>query len=298
MPDSISRRAAIGAGLAAAAVSTIRAQEGTLTAGAVIDRIKSHVGVPWREQTVDKIIAGAADTRVAGIATTMMATQHVLNKAAAAGLNMVITHESTFFSHQDTVDQLKDDPTYRFKLDFITKNNMVVFHFHDHWHAHKPADGIATGMARALGWEKAADPQNPRLFSFEHPKTLAEFAKLMETKLGARTIRVLGDPRLPVKRAIASWGFAGEFPGIPLFARPDIDVLIVGETREWELVEYVQDTIDSGQKKALIVLGHVVSEQAGMQYCAEWLAPLVTEVPVHFVAAVEPFWSPEHPFVS
>lgn len=297
MPDSFSRRAALGAGLAAAAVSKIRAGA-ELTAGAVIDRIKSQVGVPWREQTVDKIIAGAADTKITGIATTMMATQHVLAKAAAAGLNMVITHESTFFSHQDTIDQLKDDPTYRFKLDFITKNNMVVFHFHDHWHMHKPADGIATGMARALGWEKAADPQNPRLFSFERPKPLADFAKAMETKLGARTIRVLGDPRLPVKRAIASWGFAGEFPGIPLFARPDIDVLIVGETREWELVEYVQDTIDSGQKKALIVLGHVVSEQAGMQYCAEWLAPFVTEVPVRFVPAVEPFWNPGHPFIS
>jgi len=32
-----------------------------------------------------------------------------------------------------------------------------------------------------------------------------------------------------------------------------------------------------------------------MKYCAEWLKSFVTEVPVEFIAAPEPFWSPDHP---
>ena len=64
---------------------------------------------------------------------------------------------------------------------------------------------------------------------------------------------------------------------------------------EWELVEYAQDAIAAGQKKALIVLGHVVSEQAGMKYCAEWLKGFIQEVPIEFVAAAEPFWRPGQP---
>jgi hypothetical protein len=40
------------------------------------------------------------------------------------------------------------------------------------------------------------------------------------------------------------------------------------------------------------VAGHVVSEQAGMKYCAEWLKAFISDVPVEFVAAEEPFWSP------
>jgi putative NIF3 family GTP cyclohydrolase 1 type 2 len=84
-------------------------------------------------------------------------------------------------------------------------------------------------------------------------------------------------------------------PGIPFLARPDVDVLVLGETHEWELVEYAQDTIVSGKKKALIVLGHVVSEQAGMRYCAEWLKGFVKEVPIEFIAAAEPFWHPDKP---
>jgi putative NIF3 family GTP cyclohydrolase 1 type 2 len=279
-------------GLAAARIARPQAAQ-TLTAGQVIERIKANVGIPWRAQTVDNIIAGAAETPVKGIATTMMATLDVVRRAAASGKNMVITHESTFFSHQDRTDELLQDPTYQFKLDFLNKNNMVVFHFHDHWHGRRP-DGVATGMIRELGWEKNADPENPRMFRF--PGTsLARFAKEMETKLKIRTMRVLGDPELPVKRVIASWGYASLTPGVPFFAQPDVDVLVVGETREWELVEYAQDAIASGKKKGLIVLGHVVSEQAGMKYCAEWLKGFIKEVPIEFIAAAEPFWRPDNP---
>jgi putative NIF3 family GTP cyclohydrolase 1 type 2 len=279
-----------GAGLTLAGLVPAQEPKTALTAAQVIDRIKSNIGIPWREQTVDKIIVGEPETVVKGIATTMMATLDVIQRAASAGKNMVITHEPTFYSHQDTIDQLKDDAIYQLKVDFLRKNNMVVFHFHDHWHGRRP-DGIAVGMARELGWEKNADPQNPRLFTF--PATpLARFAKDIEARLKIRTMRVVGDPALPIQHAIASWGNVSQFPGIPLLARPDIDVLIVGETREWEVVEYAADMVTAGRKKALIVLGHVVSEQAGMKYCAEWLKPLIPEVPVEFIAAAEPFWRP------
>ena len=296
--SSVTRRSLVlaGTGLGVAAAATAQQSRTALTAGEVIDRIKANVGIPWRAQTVDRIIAGSADTPVKGIATTMMATLDVMRSASAAGLNMVVTHEPTFYSHPDTIDQIKDDEIYRFKLDFIERNNMVSFHFHDHWHGHRP-EGIATGMARELGWEKNADAQNPRLFSFS-PTPLARLAQEIESKLKIRTMRVVGDPDLTVKRAIASWGNVSQFPGIPLLARSDIDVLIIGETHEWELVEYAQDTISSGRKKALIVLGHVVSEQSGMKYCAEWLKTFINEVPVKFIAAAEPFWQPDNPVKS
>lgn len=288
----VSRRTFVagGLGLAASLALPQVSTPGQLTAGEVIARIKMNVGIPWREQTVDRIIAGTPDTQVHGIATTMMATLDVVQRAAAGGKNMVITHEPTFYSHQDTIDDLKNDPTYQYKLDFLQKNNMVVFHFHDHWHGHHP-DGIATGMAHELGWEKFMDAENPKLFKFP-AMSLSHLAKNIKSRLKARTMRVLGDPHLSITKAIASWGYVSQFPGIPLLARPEIDVLIVGETREWELVEYAQDMISSGKKKALIVIGHVLSEQAGMKYCAEWLKPLVPQVPVEFVPATEPFWAP------
>src|SRR5579864_4275795 len=72
--------------------------------------------------------------------------------------------------------------------------------------------------------------------------------------------------------------------------RDDVQVLLVGETREWETVEYAADAVSQGRKKALIVIGHVPSEQAGMEECARWLKGIVN-VPVEFVATKEPFWT-------
>lgn len=281
-------------GLTAVALTTHANASQTLTAGQILGRIKEKVGVPWQAQTVDNIIAGTLETPVKGIATTMMATMDVVKRAAAAGKNMIVTHESTFFSHQDRVDQFQQDATYKYKLDFLNKNNMVVFHFHDHWHRRKETDGIAVGMMRELGWEKYNDPQNFRQYSFPNIP-LAKLAKELQTKLKIRTMRVIGDPQMPIKRAMASWGNCSLMPGVPFISRPEVDALIIGETHEWELVEYVQDAISSGQKKALIILGHVVSEQSGMKYCAEWLKGFINEVPIEFIAASEPFWRPDNP---
>jgi putative NIF3 family GTP cyclohydrolase 1 type 2 len=292
----ISRRSFLVAGTCAAATGVpvlLRAEQGgqgSLTAADIIQRIKDHVGVPWREQTVDTFIAGAAQTKVKGIATTMMSTLDVVQRASAAGKNLVITHEPTFYSHQDTTDALKQDPAYLFKDQFLRAHGMVIFRFHDHWHARRP-DGIATGMTKELGWEKNADSDNPRQFVFSGT-TLGDLARDLETKLKIRTMRVVGDPKLAVTRVATSWGYYTFNPANLVLAKPDVDVLVVGEAREWELVEYTQDLIASGKKKGLIVLGHVVSEQAGMKYCADWLKGFISEVPIDFIPAAEPFWRP------
>ena len=293
--SDISRRNFIvtSGALLAAQLAKAQGAKAPLTAGEVVDRIRKQVGIPWRTQTVDHIVAGDESTPVHGIASTMMATLDVVERAAAAGRNMIVTHETPFYLHQDHTDDIKNDPVIEYKLDFIRKNNMAIFHFHDHWHARRP-DGIAVGMMQELGWEKNVDAENPKRFTFSG-EPLAHFCQNIQSRLKARTMRVVGNPKMPVRQVLASWGYVSRIPGIPMLARPDVNVLIAGETREWELVEYARDSITAGNQKALVLLGHVLSEQGGMQYCTEWLKSFVTEVPIEFVPAREPFWSPGHP---
>lgn len=265
------------------------AASGALTAGEVIDRIKKNIGVPWFPRTVDNLLTATPQTPVKGIATTMMATLEVVQHCAEQGLNMIVTHETPFYLHQDHIEDIKSDPTLNYKLDYCKQHDLAIFHFHDHWHAHHP-DGIAQGMVAQLGWQKnVIDPANPRKLQFDGIP-LAQFVDRMSRTLNARSIRVVGDPALPVHHVTTSWGYMGREAGIPVFASPDTDVLICGETREWELVEYCQDSIRAGNKKALIVVGHVLSEQGGMILAADWLKSFVPEVPVKFVPAPEPFW--------
>ena len=235
-----------GAGLAAAQAMVSAARQaqsapGALTASAVIDRIKGSVGVPWQAETVDRIVAGAPDTRVRGIATTMMATLEVVERAAAAGKNMVITHEPDLLlapgHHRDAA--AGSHLSAQGRLHTHARHGRVpVFTYH--WHARRP-DGIATGMARELGWEKQADPASPRRFVFADVP-LAQFTRDIQTRLAIRTMRVVGDPKLAVKRVAVSWGYTSLVPGLPTLARPDVDVLVVGESREWEVVEVPRRT--------------------------------------------------------
>jgi putative NIF3 family GTP cyclohydrolase 1 type 2 len=296
--NTISRRNFIitGSALLAAPLAKAQPAAAQLSARQLVERIRNHVGVPWQTKTVDRILAGDPNTAVRGIAVTMMATLDVIERAVAAGKNMIITHEPTFYVHEDTTQEIQNDPTLKYKLDFIRKNNVAVFRFHDHWHAHQP-DGIAVGMMHELGWEKNVDPTSPTSFLFSG-QPLAQFCQGMQDRLKDRTMRVVGKPAMPVKRVAVKWGAADRLTTIPLFARPDVDVLVVGEAREWELVEYAQDSITAGNQKALIVLGHVLSEQGGMKYCTEWLKSFVTDVPIEFVPAREPFWNPSNPAES
>ncbi len=273
--------------------SAASARDQRLTAREVIARIQQQVGVLWQSDTVDTFKAGNPDTPVTGIAVTMMATLDVLQRAAGAGDNLIITHEPTFFDHLDTADQLPEkdnDPVLTEKRQFIEKHGLVIWRFHDHWHARTP-DGIQTGMVHALGWEKFQDSNNQYLFNIPET-TLEKLASEIKHKLGIHVVRVVGDPALHITRLAFAPGAAGFTNHAKALEMTGVQALVIGEAREWETVEYVADAASEGKQKSLIILGHIPSEQAGMEECTRWLKTFVTEVPIQFVPAREPFWSP------
>lgn len=258
----------------------------------IIGRIKAHVGVAWREQTVDTFKAGDPDTPVTGIATTMMATFDVLQRAAAEGKNLVITHEPVFYSHLDNTDTLEagNDAVWAEKMKFIASHKMVVWRFHDHWHMRQP-DGIMEGVLRPLDWEKQYNPAT-RLITIQ-PTTVGELAAYVRRKLNAKVLRVVGNRDMRVTTIALQPGAAGPTAHRSALQRNEVEVLLIGEVPEWETIEYVSDAVAQGKRKALFLIGHIPSEQPGMANCAEWLKTFITGVPVGFVPAREPFWTAE-----
>lgn len=274
---------------ASASTALAMAQAGPLTAQQVLDRIKANLGVPWREATVDTIKTANPQQTVTGIATSFTSTMDVLRKASSKGLNMVIVHEPTFYNHEDKREDLAG-AVFTAKAAFLEKNGLVVLRFHDHWHARRP-DGILVGMVSELGWEKFADPANPRRFVFP-PASLETVAARLAQRLDVKTMRVIGDRKLEVRNVILAPGYAS-LPGVMrTLERDDVDALVIGEAREWEGVEYARDAVALGKKKALIIVGHSMSEDGGMKECAKWLTSFIPEVPVEFIASGEPYWRP------
>jgi putative NIF3 family GTP cyclohydrolase 1 type 2 len=264
-------------------------QSGGLTARQVIERIQTHVGVPWHSETVDTFKAGDPDTQVTGIATTMMATYDVLVRSAAAGKNLIITHEPTFYSHLDKTEAFEKDhdPVWADKERFIKEHNLVVWRFHDHWHLRRP-DGILFGVVRALEWQKFQSVKQPNLFVVPE-MTVSQLADQMKQRLGIYVLRMVANPDMKITKVGLSPGAGGPDGHLRLLRRDDVEVLAIGEVPEWETIEYVADAVAQGKHKALILLGHIPSEQPGMEYCAEWLKTFVSEVPVEFIPTKEPF---------
>jgi len=262
-----------------------------VTAQEVVDAIKSHVGVEWREKTVDTFKTGDPQTPVTGVAVTMMATLDVLQRAVAAGDNMVITHEPIFFNHMLEQPEGMDasDAVWTAKREFIEKNHLVIWKFHDHWHMRKP-DGIQEGTVKKLGWEKYWKPEDQGVLAIPE-MTLAELASYVAKKLDAPAVRVVGDPKMTVTKIGLNPGYTGFTRETKALERDDVEVLLAGESREWETVEYVADAVTEGKKKALIVIGHIPSEQAGMESCAEWMRGFLPGVKIDFVAAKAAIWT-------
>lgn len=259
-----------------------------MTAREVVGLIRKNIGVPWNEKSFrDTFKLGNPDATVTGIATTVMATFDMIERAHAAGLNMVITHEDTFWNDRDETKDLTANPLYQRKVDYVVKNNMIIWRCHDHMHAMTP-DYTVVGSLRSLGIKGGEHAtMHPGIFTIPET-TLGEFAAQVKRLTGSRAFRCVGDPNAKVSRILLGPGYAT--PRMTAQA----DVVIGGEQQEadglFDNVEYVLDAASLGMAKGVIMLGHVVSEQPGMEDFGNWLRTFIPGVPIQFVPAQEPYW--------
>jgi putative NIF3 family GTP cyclohydrolase 1 type 2 len=288
--------------LAAAAPLLARSIGATVTAQQVADRIRNHIGVDWKTDTVDAFKAGDPSTAVTRIVTTSLASLDVLNRAVNSGANLIITCEPTFYSKADTptpparrpfgqpaapLATPSPDPVFSAKDAFLKKHNLVIFRLSDHWRLRTP-DPFAQGFADSLGWSKlAGDPKHVSIPETSLQALVAHTRNALKSRGG---LRVVGDPQLRVRELAL---LPGSTPiDASLAALPGVDAIIAGEVREWESVEYLRDTHDLGGKKALILTGRIVSEDPGMRLCAQWLKTIVPEVASTWISTGDPYWRP------
>ena len=301
----LSRREFVKLSTVGAVASPILVEPGLLRAAAptaqeVVDRIRKTLGVPWKADTVDTFKAGDPSTVVTGIVTTSLATIDVLRRAVKAGANLVITSGPTFYSRTDSpmppagrgrgaAAPPPTDPVFAAKNEFIKTNNLVVWRFSDHWRLRTP-DPFAQGIVDALGWAKRPAGNTPGHISVP-AVTLETLVADVKVKLGARGgMRIIGNPRTRLQTIAVLPGTVAIQAALAHL--PKVDAIIAGEIREWESSEYVRDAITAGRDKALILVGRTLSEDPGMNVCAQWLGTIVPEAPVRWLPAGDPYWRP------
>ena len=271
---------------------TLAAQQ-QLTAAQAIARIQQAIPAKPPADTVDTIKAGDPATIVTGVVTCFTDNMDVLRRAVALHANLIVSHEPTFYNHRDETTLFVNDPVYKEKLAYIQEHHLVVWRFHDQWHRRMP-EPMTEAFAERVGWQKYQRANDPFSFTIP-PTTLNQLAQDLQQKLDARIVRVIGDPNLRVTGVAYRPGASGEAAQIQALEHDDVQVLVAGESSEWEAVMYTQDAEQQHRPKALILLGHSTSETDGMQPAATWLRTLFPGIPVEYINSGEPYWLPGHP---
>jgi putative NIF3 family GTP cyclohydrolase 1 type 2 len=252
-----------------------------IAASKVIETIIKNTGSPTIPNTVDVIKEGSPDTPIKGIVTTMFATMDVMKQAVSKNCNLIIVHEPLYYNHRDETRDFQKDPVFLEKQKYIRDHKLVIWRFHDYIHSMKP-DGVEVGMLAKLGWKDYA--VNGSLDQFRIPETtLRELIADLKLKFPQYTFYVVGKEEMKVTNVRLAPGAPGSVYHIQLLEKDNVDVLLAGESPQWETYEYARDAVSQGRKKAVIFLGHVASEEYGMNYCADWLKSFVKDIPVYFV---------------
>jgi putative NIF3 family GTP cyclohydrolase 1 type 2 len=261
----------------------------TMTAQQVITMIIKNTGANIIPNTVDIIKEGDPQTIVTGIITCMFATMDVLKQTVAKNCNLVVVHEPIYYNHLDDTKLLQNDPVFLEKRKFITDHKLVIWRFHDYIHSMRP-DGIETGMVEKLGWKNYAVKGSTDQFVLPET-TLKELLKNLKQVFPKIAFYVVGNPDMKLVNVSLAAGASGSATHIRLLEDKNVDVVLAGESQQWETYEYMRDAVSQGRQKAIIFLGHINSEEAGMNYCATWLKGFINNVPVYFIEGGPSFWS-------
>jgi putative NIF3 family GTP cyclohydrolase 1 type 2 len=165
---------------------------------------------------------------------------------------------------------------------------MIVWRIHDHMHAMHP-DFTVVGSLQSVG-VKGGENATIRARVYTIPETtLGEFASQVKRLTGSRAFRCVGNPKAKVSKILLGPGYA-----TPRM-NAEADVVIGGEQQEadgrFDDLEYVADAASLGIPKGLIMLGHVVSEQPGMEDLAKWMQTFIKGIPIRLISAEEPYWT-------
>lgn len=273
-----------------------------MTVQQLIDAIIKETGIRIpSEQTCDQLMAGSPDMEVKKVACTFMATVDVIREAVRQGVDLIITHEPTWFTGRDDTDWIKEDPVYLEKKKIIDESGIAIWRFHDHMHMGSE-DGIYRGFDKEFGWDKyrITFPDTGEFIDrfggcYELPETtLRELCAFFKEKLEMQVVQIVGNPEMKVRRVSVlvgggSLGLGEESLPMRHMREKKIDVAVCGDITEWTLSAYVRDAAQMGMNKGMLVLGHERSEECGMKHMPEWLASFTEGIEIVFIDAKEPF---------
>lgn len=263
----------------------------TMTAGDLNTYLRSLVEV--NEPSVDRIIIGNPETKINIIGTAWMPYWNTLKKAKKQGVNVMVVHEPTFYTHWDldatngdylsAPEKGKDNylEQVKAKQKWIEQNEMVVIRCHDVLDKIS-GYGIPFALGRAIGLNKDDMVRSKTYYNVYKikPTPANEIAQKIARKLktaGQPGVAFYGDENFNVETIGLGTGCICN-PLNFMDLNPDLYIAIDDSINTWTQTTFAEDT-----GKPLVVINHGTSEEFGVAELSEQLKLNLTNYEViHF----------------
>jgi putative NIF3 family GTP cyclohydrolase 1 type 2 len=260
-----------------------------MTCWELIDRIHWMLDERHKDAAYEGVITGSDDDSVSGILVASEPSVEAIRLAIATGKNCILSKEHPFYLYGEYLsvglaDALADDPVFKAKRKLIEDHRLLIIRLASLWDTARPK-WFSSALARELGWQP--EPGKPgdkwtTVCSNIPQTTLSTLARFASKRLQAKTLRMVGDPELPISRVALIHGFA--FPTLVLnqaLRDPAVDCIVTGNTPEVDhCTTYIRDAITAGRRISLVQVGYEKSDYPGTVEVAKWLQSILPGMPI------------------
>lgn len=234
------------------------------------------------------LLVGSRDKKVRRIYVALDAVDEVIEAAAAAHADMLVTHHPMIFSD---LRRITEDDFIGRRIIRLIQEDMAYYAMHTNY----DVMGMAEVSSRVMGMRdsqvlEVTCPEGPadgkpqgigRVADLEKTVCLAECCEQVKERFSLDTVRVFGDLTSRVKRIAISPGAGKSMVKAALWARAD--VLITGDIDHHTGIDAV------AQGLAVIDAGHYGIEQIFIRDIAEFLKKSFPDAEVMEAPVCQPF---------
>lgn len=232
------------------------------------------------QNTVDGFKAGDPETELIAIAVSWMSSIWALREALQLDCNLFITHEPTYFSHEDNDPRFLNIPEVIAKQEWIAATGMVILRCHDVWDQY-PGEGIPDSWARWLQLGPAIAGEGYYRIYDVSGRTALEVARQVARQtvsLGQEAVQLIGPADKAVTRLAIGTGAVTPLLHFIQAYHPDLALCTDDGISYWRDAALAIDL-----DMPLIVVNHTVSEEPGMISLAEHLRRAFHPLSVHHI---------------
>lgn len=199
------------------------------------------------------LLVGDKNGDIKKAVTALDVTEKAVDAAIEFGAELIVSHHPVIFSG---INKITKDTALGRTLIKAIENKISIYAAHTNCDV--AIGGINARLAEIFELDNVENLEENglgRIGNIRAEMSLEEFAELVKEKLNTPAVRVGGDIKRMIKRVAIGSGACGD--SIPFATQKGADVMITGDIKYHEMLNYIQDgicVIDAGHYPTEIVV--------------------------------------------